>query len=135
MHLYDPLELPNTIATFSQEEDDASLEVILLEYAQSCDLPAKSQNDSFNNSKSSYMEVQSLIEFQDLTDLDYKPSNTNHFYFQNLLPSDKTGKTNNNIKIMMMTKTMITMFTIKGHLKKIFHFSKPIVQKRLILNM
>ncbi|CAJ0836197.1 11634_t:CDS:2 [Entrophospora sp. SA101] len=41
------------------------------------------------------MEVQSLIEFQDLTDLDYKPSNTNHFYFRNLLPSDKTGKTNN----------------------------------------
>src|SRR5437764_6751332 len=115
MHLYDPLELPNTIATFSQEEDDASLEVILLEYAQSCDLPAKSQNDSFNNSKSSSMEVQSLIEFQDLTDLDYKPSNTNHFYFQIYFRPIRQGK------LIIMMKTMMTMITIKGHLKKIFH--------------
>ncbi|CAJ0766685.1 12413_t:CDS:1, partial [Entrophospora sp. SA101] len=58
----------------SKQEDDALFNPFLLEeYVKYCNLPAKSQNDSFDDSKSSPMDAQPLVKFQHLTDLDYKP--------------------------------------------------------------
>ncbi|CAJ0919579.1 16745_t:CDS:2 [Entrophospora sp. SA101] len=56
-----------------QEDDDALFDVILLEeYMKPCNLPDKYQNDTFDDSKSSSMDMQPLVEFQNLTDFDYK---------------------------------------------------------------
>nr|CAG8507238.1 1353_t:CDS:2 [Entrophospora candida]CAG8620246.1 4117_t:CDS:2 [Entrophospora candida] len=46
-----------------QEDDDALFDAILLEeYMKPCNLPAKSQNDTFDDSKSSSMDTQPLVE-------------------------------------------------------------------------
>ncbi|CAJ0758155.1 11708_t:CDS:2 [Entrophospora sp. SA101] len=46
-----------------QEDDDALFDVILLEeYMKPCNLPDKYQNDTFDDSKSSSMDMQPLVE-------------------------------------------------------------------------
>ncbi|CAJ0644599.1 3392_t:CDS:2 [Entrophospora sp. SA101] len=66
-------DLSSSPLIVSEQEDDALFVILLEEYAKYCNLPAKSQNDSFDDSKSSPMDAQPLVEFQNLTDLDYKP--------------------------------------------------------------
>ncbi|CAJ0906824.1 2743_t:CDS:1, partial [Entrophospora sp. SA101] len=55
-------DLSSSPLIVSKQEDDALFNPFLLEeYVKYCNLPAKSQNDSFDDSKSSPMDAQPLV--------------------------------------------------------------------------